>query len=673
MSNILNDLVQEPKPVDPEYFGLTYKFPDGSQFNFGPHEYCLLTGFSFGNNESILEELWKNTDCVKFKESVIDTYINKEPTVNELYDFINRSSQMLQDDEKLVKLCVLLYLYSFLMGVENTKKIEPLHMFLVNDFDDWNRFNWGSYFWSRTVKSLTDTVFKRAAKPPKGWMYSLTGFVWPFKLWVYEILPYFATLTKREVAIPRALGWSENNILLWPSILKILVQSFKSGSAFSPRRLFPTDDERNEVWWIDSCAYIQEMYDLKVKSTGQNVGCGKDDDSPPKNFEFEKVSSLDDNEFVEDENFDIDNLNFEQQGFLNSLLNKENINANANPNPNQTYNATTISNDHFQELLNSVQRILQNQNIQDTFYKGYLDREAKSFMKTSLQRQDEIYQTLLDISSNSKLEPEMEIEDVQGDLGKDVPNMSADDMRTPAMQSIPSIQSEPRRRKSKRQRFPSRYYVTPFRPLENTPRIEKQKNKNSIADSELEELCGRSYYWIWSTLLPHYAIDSEFWRVLLGKQAGGWIEDEHINCWINYLLLNRPEDATWTIMPSQLLLNTNGGNWQMDYGSGSYAPFPSIEYINTWLLANDSEAYNSYRQPPFVRVVPTFVPQQSGLLEDCGVWVCIFLDRRIKGEPFFQEQEDTAISTMDFRLKLGRLILETKFKEEEKRNNDRGD
>ncbi|KAK1414609.1 hypothetical protein QVD17_30357 [Tagetes erecta] len=425
----------EPKPVDPEYFGLTYKFPDGSQFYFGPHEYCLLTGFSFGNNESILEELRKNTDCVKFKESVIDTYINSELTVTELYDFINSSSQMLQDDEKL--------------------------------------------------------------------------------LWVYEIFPYFATLTKREVAIPRALGWSENNILSWPSILKILFQSFKPGSAF-----------------------LQEDYCLRMMRRTK-FGCSKDDDSPQQNIEFDKVSSLDDNEFIEDENFDMNNLNFKQQGFLNSLLDKENINANAsNPNPNQIYNATSISNDQFQELLNSVQRILQNQNIQDTFYKGYLDREAKSFMKTTLQRQDEIYQTLLDISTNSKLETETEIEDVQGDLGKDVPNMSADDMRTPAMQSI---QSEP----------------------------------------------------------------------------------SHINCWIHYLLLNRPEDATWTIMPSQFLLNTNGGNWQMDYGSGSYAPFSSIEYINTWLLANGSEAYNSYRLPPFVRVVPTFVPQQSGLLGDCGVWVCM--------------------------------------------------
>ncbi|KAK1419585.1 hypothetical protein QVD17_28788 [Tagetes erecta] len=370
-------------------------------------------------------------------------------------------------------------------------------------------------------------------------MYSLTGFVWPFKLWVYEILPYFVTLTKREVAIPRALGWSENNILTWPSILKILFQSFKPGSDFPPRILLPTDDEKNEVWWIDSCAYIQEMFNLKVKSTGQNVRCSKDDDSPQQNFEFNKVSSLDDNEFIEDENFDVDNLNFEQHGFLN----KENINANpSHPHPNQNYSATSISNDQFQELLNSVQRILQNQNLQDFFYKGYLDREAKSFMKTTLQRQDEIYRTLLDISSNSKLEPEMEI-DVQGDLDKDVTNMSADDMRTPVMQSIQSIQSEPRRRKSKRQRFPSRYYVTSFRPLENTPRIEKQQNKNSIADSEIEELCERSYYWIWSTLHPHYAIDSEFWRLLLGKQAGGWIEDEHINYWIHYLLLNRQRTA----------------------------------------------------------------------------------------------------------------------------------
>ncbi|KAK1414852.1 hypothetical protein QVD17_30613 [Tagetes erecta] len=41
-------------------------------------------------------------------------------------------------------------------------------------------------------------------------------------------------------------------------------------SKYAPRRLLPTDDEKKEAWWIQSCAYIQEMVDEKVKSAGQN-------------------------------------------------------------------------------------------------------------------------------------------------------------------------------------------------------------------------------------------------------------------------------------------------------------------------------------------------------------------------------------------------------------------
>ncbi|KAK1407733.1 hypothetical protein QVD17_39357 [Tagetes erecta] len=205
---------------------------------------------------------------------------------------------------------------------------------------------------------------------------------------------------------------------------------FRPNSECAPRRLWPTDDEKNEAWWIQSCAYIQEMVDEKMKSTSQNVGSSKDGLTAEHNFEFNKVSSLDDNEFIEDDNFDVDNINFKQQ------------------------------------------------------------------------------------------------EDLRDDLQNDFSNINAEDMRTPANQSIQSIQLEPRRRKGKRQRFSSRYYVTHFRPFKNTPRMEKEKNKYSVTDSELLKLCQRSYYWIWSTLLQHYAIDGEFWRLLLGKQAGGWLDED---------------------------------------------------------------------------------------------------------------------------------------------------
>lgn len=46
------------------------------------------------------------------------------------------------------------------------------------------------------------------------------------------------------------------------------------------------------------------------------------------------------------------------------------------------------------------------------------------------------------------------------------------------------------------------------------------------------------------------------------------------------------------------------------------------------------------------------------------VWICIFLERRIKREETFRPQKNTA--NMDFRLRLARLMLETKFKEDER-------
>ena len=79
-------------------------------------------------------------------------------------------------------MCFVVCLFFFL-GVENSKKLELFHILLVDNFDLWNRFNWGSYLWTRAVYSLTDPLTKRRAKQPKDWQYSVTGFIWPFKVY----------------------------------------------------------------------------------------------------------------------------------------------------------------------------------------------------------------------------------------------------------------------------------------------------------------------------------------------------------------------------------------------------------------------------------------------------------------------------------------------------------
>ena len=105
--------LQNPNPVNPEWLGLSYSLPNGIHLTFGPLQYCLVTGFSFGDNNSIINELQNNEDYTSFKRRVIDKHLKKEPDVKELVKFLDDSRHLLESDEDLVKLCALLYVYSF--------------------------------------------------------------------------------------------------------------------------------------------------------------------------------------------------------------------------------------------------------------------------------------------------------------------------------------------------------------------------------------------------------------------------------------------------------------------------------------------------------------------------------------------------------------------------------
>lgn len=65
---------------------------------------------------------------------------------------------------------------------------------------------------------------------------------------------------------------------------------------------------------------------------------------------------------------------------------------------------------------------------------------------------------------------------------------------------------------------------------------------------------------------------------------------------------------------------------------------------------------------PFQTVYPPNVPQQRGVLGDCGIWVCIFMERLIKKEPINQgslgQDEDTIRTAQDMRRRLVKLFYD---------------
>ncbi|KAD7477447.1 hypothetical protein E3N88_00583 [Mikania micrantha] len=124
---------------------------------------------------------------------------------NGLKSFLQENENKFDDDD-IVRLSLLLLLYSLFKEVETDKRVEKEHLMLVDDFKAWNEFNWGSYLWGRTYLSLLDALTKKKTDREKKLKYSMTGFIWAFKIWIYESFPYMKKVCTYSEAIPRAIG-----------------------------------------------------------------------------------------------------------------------------------------------------------------------------------------------------------------------------------------------------------------------------------------------------------------------------------------------------------------------------------------------------------------------------------------------------------------------------------
>ncbi|KAL8245525.1 hypothetical protein R6Q59_011783 [Mikania micrantha] len=80
-----------------------------------------------------------------------------------------------------------------------------------------------------------------------------------------------------------------------------------------------------------------------------------------------------------------------------------------------------------------------------------------------------------------------------------------------------------------------------------------------------------------------------------------------------------------------------------------------------WLLFSGHDLGGVFRPPPFERIIPEKVPHQTGTVGDCGVWVCIFLQRLLSGEPIYQENEDTSKTAAEFRWHFSKLCMKIKL------------
>ncbi|MFS7950878.1 hypothetical protein Hanom_Chr07g00588351 [Helianthus anomalus] len=86
--------------------------------------------------------------------------------------------------------------------------------------------------------------------------YSLNGFIWAFKIWIFEVFPYARKFAVKRDGIPRAISWDENQRITWELALPFVLDATVPG--FEPLQvLTPTPAESATDWWRASRQFLE--------------------------------------------------------------------------------------------------------------------------------------------------------------------------------------------------------------------------------------------------------------------------------------------------------------------------------------------------------------------------------------------------------------------------------
>ncbi|KAL8215709.1 hypothetical protein R6Q57_022546 [Mikania cordata] len=121
--------------LEPEFDGINYIFNNQTEpLHFGPQEFCVITGFKFGDKTN------KNKGGYGFINRVLADNIVIPFSVYHLKTLLEEKENIFYD-ANVVRLLMLLLLYSLFMGVEVDKIVEKEHQILIDDFNAWNDYN----------------------------------------------------------------------------------------------------------------------------------------------------------------------------------------------------------------------------------------------------------------------------------------------------------------------------------------------------------------------------------------------------------------------------------------------------------------------------------------------------------------------------------------------------
>ena len=151
---------------------------------FGREEFCLITGLRFGHDD--VGRYTRHITRPSWLSRVFPELERPSLHVEDLTRLLNNKDDFTRmDDVDIVRVCLLILFHAGFLGREARQPIPNDLIKLVEDLNAWNLFPWGSYLWKATWNKLSSALDDRKSLHGDGSKYTLTGFIWAFKVRIF--------------------------------------------------------------------------------------------------------------------------------------------------------------------------------------------------------------------------------------------------------------------------------------------------------------------------------------------------------------------------------------------------------------------------------------------------------------------------------------------------------
>ncbi|GJX56959.1 phospholipase-like protein [Tanacetum coccineum] len=253
-------MLRKQHKVDSSHYDMPLiYYTECHSLHFGRSEFALITGLPFGD---VNFGLYTSGE-LKFRNRVFPHKLGSSVTNLDLIGVIEdeETFQKLCDEDS-IRLCLILCLEVIFMGRLLTCPVDDTLFRLVESLEDWNCFPWGEHIWTHLYDQIQNVIEKHSdehyfgmKKDPKYVpMYTLSGFVFAFQVWIFESFERCnCWWSKDPNVIPRAVGWSKKSIFNRSDCGYLFAKQSTTTSEIRPSKA-----EYESSWWIRSQLFFRQ-------------------------------------------------------------------------------------------------------------------------------------------------------------------------------------------------------------------------------------------------------------------------------------------------------------------------------------------------------------------------------------------------------------------------------